>query len=196
MRKDGVSGHSLLSLSLSFKRQRWDFYDPHYYCVWALLSLLQAADNHGHPVLYPQVCRFSSQTTHSNPTSWPRLKNCRMKKGRWWVLQSPVSHSTAVPCLVLSTCPAQFPLQLHCCLRTSLRWAQDSCPPCARHEHFWRLGGGSAGVVGQWPLGCTLPALSFSMCLLSDHNSSLLYLCLTLFSSSVFYFPFVEPHLH
>ena len=147
-----VSADLVFSRSLS-KRQRWDFYDPHYYCVWALLSLLQAAESHGLPALYPQVCRFSAQTTHANPTSWPRLKNCRTKKGRWRALQPPVSHSTAALCLVLSTRLAQWPLQLRCCLGTSLRWAEDCCPPLSETWTFLKTRGPSCRCGGAMTIG-------------------------------------------
>lgn len=184
MRKDSVGEPCLRSLSLSFKRQRWDFYDPQYYCVWALLSLLQAAKNYRLPVLYPQVCRFSIQTTHATPQ--PRLKGGPRKP--------PVSSSTTALCLALST------HQHHCPCSHTVAWGQHlwdglglSPPFCGTCTFLmWS----SAGVVGKWPLGYMLPALSFPLSLLSDHHSSLLYLCLMLFSSSVFYFPFLESHLH
>lgn len=133
MRKDGVGGPCLLSLSLSFKRQRWDFYDPQYYCVWALLSLLQAAKNYRLPMLYSQVCRFSIQTTHA--MSQPRLKGGPRKP--------PISSSAAALCLAFSTHQAQLPL--HCCLGAlwdglglspPLMWDMSTCD-----VEFCRCGG-------------------------------------------------------
>lgn len=181
MRKDGVGGPCLLSLSLSFKRQRWDFYDPQYYCVWALLSLLQAAKNYRLPMLYSQVCRFSIQTTHA--MSQPRLKGGPRKP--------PISSSAAALCLAFSTHQAQLPL--HCCLGALWDGLGLSPPSC---ETWALVMWSSAGAVGQWPWGYMPPALSSPASLLSDHHSSLLYLCLISFSSSVFYFPFLESHLH
>lgn len=117
--------------------------------------------------------------------SQPRLKGGPRK--------APVSSSTAALCLALSTHQERLPLQWHCCLGASLRWA-GAVPPL-------NVGPNISDVElcrcsGEMTIGYMLPTLSFPVSLLSDHHSSLLYLCLMLFSSSVFYFPFLESHLH
>lgn len=175
MRKDGVGGPSLLSLFLSFKE------------VWLLWSLLLLCLSTSEPAPSSRESRAPSVMSIGLSVFQSRLKNLQDQER---ALMGPAAtsgpqHSRPVPGLKPS--PSTIPPAV------TLLW--DG--PWARHEHFWRLeGGGSAGVVGQWPLGYTLPTLSFPVRLLSDHHSSLLYLCLMLFSSSVFYFPFVEPHLH
>lgn len=166
-----------------FKRQRWDFYDPQYYCVWTLLSLLQADKNYRLPMLYPRVWGFSIQMAHA--MSQPRQEGGPR--------QATVSSSITSLCLAFSTHQAQLCLQWHCCLGASLRGAGAVTPSCGTWAFLmWS----SAGAMGQWPPGYTLATLSSPMGLLSDHHSSLLYLCLMLFSSSVFYSPFLESHLH
>lgn len=87
--------------------------------------------------------------------------------------------------------PSTVPLQLHWSSGTSL----ECYPHCVQSKPFRRWAVFFAGVVGNdhWTKWCQhCPCVPFSEC----HHSSVLYLCLMLFSSSVFHFLFVGTHLH
>lgn len=83
--------------------------------------------------------------------------------------------------------PSTVRLQLHWSSGASLK----CCPRRVRSKPFWRWAGFFAGVVGHdhWATCCQhCPCVPLSDC----HHSSVFYLCLTLFSSSVFHFPFAS----